>query len=189
MTTQTLKMRGKVYWAKVYAPDVAFGSSNYKIDFYPNDDEEMQKFKDAGIQKTVKENENGKYFQLVRPDFKLLKGEIITFTSPVIEDKDGKTVVDHVNTDTGNRVYSFNAKEKDKVIRRGNPILLGNGSEVEVRVAVYDTAKGKGHRLEAIKILDLIEYQTDQKAPEMSKMFDQSEKVEDKKTNKETPPW
>jgi len=186
MATQTVKMRGKVYWAKVYAPDVAFGASTYKLDFYPLNDAEFQKFKEAGIQKTVKENENGKYFQLSRPDFKLIKGEIITFTSPVIEDKEGKTIVDHVNVETGNRVYSYNAKDKNKIIRRGNPILIGNGSEVEVRVAVYDTAKGKGHRLESVKILDLIEYRSDNKPPEMSTMFDQ---VEDDKKEKETPPW
>ena len=42
----------------------------------------------------------------------------------------------------------------------GNPDnkLVGNGSTVEVDVVVYDTMKGKGHRLEAVKVLDLVEY-------------------------------
>lgn len=36
--------------------------------------------------------------------------------------------------------------------------LVGNGSTVEVDVVVYDTIKGKGHRLEAVKVLNLVEY-------------------------------
>lgn len=187
-------MTGKAYWCKIYEPDVAFGASNYKMDFAP-DEASMKKFKDSGIQKTIKEDERGKYFQLVRPDFKLMKGAVVTFTGPIVEDKEGKVIVDYVNKETEKRVYSYDAKDKDKVIRRGTPISIGNGSTVEVRVAVYDTFKGKGHRLEAIKVLDLIEFIRDDKLPEMSDLVKQADKEAEKsehkgkKAEKNTPPW
>jgi len=40
---------------------------------------------------------------------------------------------------------------------------IGNGSTVEVEVTVYQTTKAPGTRLEAVKIIDLVEY-----APEVS---------------------
>ena len=36
---------------------------------------------------------------------------------------------------------------------------VGNGSEVEVVVTVYDTRMGKGHRLESVKVTKLVEYE------------------------------
>ena len=36
--------------------------------------------------------------------------------------------------------------------------LIGNGSKVTCKVQVYDTAKGPGHRLEAVRVEDLVEY-------------------------------
>lgn len=172
--TDILKMNGKAYWCKVYEPDTAFGASNYKLDFVP-DEASLILFKASGIQKTIKEDERGKFFQLARPDFKLIKGDVINFTGPVIEDKDGKVIVDYINKETGRRVYSYSAKDKANVIRRGTPILIGNGSGVEVKVAVYDTLKGKGHRLETIRVTDLIEYKRDgeYKLPEMSDLVSQ----------------
>ena len=37
--------------------------------------------------------------------------------------------------------------------------LVGNGSEATCKVIVYDTEKGKGHRLEAINVTDLEEFE------------------------------
>jgi hypothetical protein len=188
--TEVLRMTGKAYWCKVYEPDTAFGASNYKLDFVP-DEESMAKFKASGIQKAVKEDEKGKYFQLVRPDFKLIKGAVINFTGPVIEDKEGKVIVDYINKDTGRRVYSYDAKDKNSIVRRGTPILIGNGSTVEVKVAVYDTFKGKGHRLETVRVLDLIEYKRDgeYKLPEMSDLVAQVNAEADKAEGKNKGTW
>lgn len=41
--------------------------------------------------------------------------------------------------------------------------LIGNGSRVKLAVSVYDTKMGKGTRLEAIKVLDLVEYESENK--------------------------
>lgn len=35
--------------------------------------------------------------------------------------------------------------------------MLGNGTEVEVAVSVYDSKMGKGTRLEGVRVLDLVE--------------------------------
>lgn len=35
---------------------------------------------------------------------------------------------------------------------------LGNGSNVTCKVVVYDTMKGKGHRLEAVRVNTLVKY-------------------------------
>ncbi|WP_205105296.1 hypothetical protein, partial [Sutterella massiliensis] len=55
----------------------------------------------------------------------------------------------------------------DKIVRRGKPVSLGNGSEVTVDIAVYDTQKGKGHRVEKITVHNLVEYIRDEKLPEV----------------------
>lgn len=200
--TDIIKLTGTIYWAKVYEPDSAFGAENYKFDFYPETEEDWKKFNDSGIQKKVKENEHGKFFQLVRPSFKLIKGTVVNFTGPVITDKDNKVIVDYVSKSTGNRVYSYDAKKKDDVQRRGSPILIGNGSKVEITVAVYDTFKGKGHRFETIKILDLIEYKREGGGvPELSPLVTNKELNKDLpvdlskdeipfgKSNKDEAPW
>ena len=36
---------------------------------------------------------------------------------------------------------------------------IGNGSEVTIKVAAYSSVKGKGHRLEAVKVENLIPYE------------------------------
>jgi hypothetical protein len=36
--------------------------------------------------------------------------------------------------------------------------LIGNGSTVTCKVIIYDTIKGKGHRLEAVRVDDWVEY-------------------------------
>ncbi len=151
MATDVIKMTGNIYWAKVYQPDTAFGATMFKVDFFPENEAEWKKFKDSGIQKTIKENETGKFFSLTRNEMKMIKGEVINFTGPVIEDEDGSVIVDYINRDTQKRIYSYSPKEKDLVVRRGSPILLGNGTKAEVTVAVYDTFKGKGQRLEKIR--------------------------------------
>ena len=37
--------------------------------------------------------------------------------------------------------------------------LIGNGSTLTVKVDVYDTAKGKGHRLEGVRVDELVVYE------------------------------
>lgn len=48
-------------------------------------------------------------------------------------------------------------------------ITIGNGSQVEVWFTVYDTTMGKGTRLEGVRVLDLVEYVSEDgdKAPRL----------------------
>lgn len=57
-----------------------------------------------------------------------IKKELVHFGPPKVIDKDGVPVTQ----------------------------LLGNGSEVVIKVVVYDSKKGKGHRLEAVQVHKLV---------------------------------
>lgn len=145
MPTTYHKFTGKAKWAKVYDPEEFRGSVNWKIDVYL-DKEQLKKRLDAGIQSKVYEDEDGTYVTFKRPKTKLIKNKLNEFSGPKITDNDG-VVVEYKKSADGSTW--------DRV---GTPVLIGNGSEVEVDVAVYDTAMGKGQRLESVKILDLITY-------------------------------
>lgn len=199
MATDVIKMTGNVYWAKVYEPDTAYGSTKYVINFYPEKDQ-WDIFDKSGIQKEVKEDENGKFVRLQRDAFKMIKGAIVNFTGPVVLDAGGDVIVDYVSKATGKRIYSYDNNKKDDIQRRGKPILIGNGSKVEVTVAVYDTFKGKGSRLETVKILDLIAYEgSSGTPPKLSKMVEgdvpevkeqvKEEVKEEKAEKKGKAPW
>lgn len=164
-----MNFEGKIQYAQLYEPDNAFGASNWKLNLFPKDDAEWEKIKKAGIQKKVQENNDpakgpvGKYIQFTRPAFKVIKGDMVSFSGPVVENEDGTVIVDYINTETNKRIFSFKQEEKSKVVRRGKPVLLGNGSDVRIRVAIYDTVKGKGQRLESVTVLNLVEYTPQQR--------------------------
>jgi hypothetical protein len=147
--TEFYKFTGKASWAKVYEPEEFRGSTNWKINIYL-DDAELEKRKKAGIQSKVYEDEEGTYVTFKRPQTKLIKGQQQIFAGPKIVDKDGKAIVEYKKNDAGN---GFD--------RIGDPVLIGNGSVVEVTVAVYPTPMGNGQRLESVRIVDLIEYSPD----------------------------
>ena len=165
MTTQIITVTGTAAWAQVYQPDTFMNATKWKIDIFPENEDEWSKITKAGIQKKRKMNSNpdngplGDYIQFTRDAMKVMKGKIIHFTGPVITDEDGTVIVDFVNKETGKRVYSYEESQKNDIERRGKPVLIGNGSKVKVTIAVYDTIKGKGQRLESVQILDLVEYQ------------------------------
>ena len=131
MSTEYFYFTGKAKWAKTKEPDKAFGSSEYKITLYV-DKKTKKDIIEAGVQVTPKEDDEGIYFQFRRPESKLWpNGDLTDFGPPDIYSEDGKTKFDG---------------------------YIGNGSDVTVKVSVYDTRKGKGHRLEAIRIDTLVPY-------------------------------
>lgn len=164
MATEYINIEGQLQYAKVYEPDNAFGASNWQTNIFPKDDKEWEKIKSAGIQKKIKENNDpakgpiGKYIEFTRPVHRIINKEMVYFTGPIVEQGDGTVIVDYVNSETDQRVRSYQEHEKNKIQRRGKPILLGNGTDAVIRVAVYDTQKGKGQRLDSIKVLNLVEY-------------------------------
>ena len=153
MASKIIKIRGKAMWAKVYEPETFRNATNWKIDLVVDKDN-LKIFKDSGIQKKVKEKEEGTTVSFTRPQTKEIKGINNLFAPPKIYDKDGNILVD----------YKVN-EAKDGFDRVGDPVLIGNGSDVELAVTVYDWgtkgAGGVGQRLESIKIIDLIEYKSE----------------------------
>ena len=149
MATEIHKFTGKAKWAKVYDAEEFRGSTNWKIDVYL-DKKGLDARSKAGIQSKVYEDEDGKYVSFKRPKTKLIKGVLNEFSGPKILDKDGNELVSYRKAADG-----LNWE------RVGNPVLIGNGSEVEVTIAVYDTQMGKGQRLESVRVIDLIEYKSD----------------------------
>lgn len=106
---------------------------NYKIDL-ALDDASKEIFAESGMTMTPKTQEDGTYITFRRPEMKLIKNEPVKFEAPAVTDKDG------------NKVES----------------LIGNGSNVTIKVVVYDTVKGKGHRLEAVRVNTLVPYEKPQ---------------------------
>jgi hypothetical protein len=103
---------------------------NFTIDLFPTK-ESWGEFKASGMEVRPKRADEGEYITLRRPNNKLIKNEIVTFGPPKV-------------------------LNPDETVFEG---LIGNGSTVTLKVAVYDTIKGKGHRLEAVRVDDLVVYE------------------------------
>lgn len=109
---------------------------NWQINLYL-DDESKAKFAESGMSMQPKHDDDGEFITFRRPEAKLIKNELVKFDPPPVTDSSGQLL--------------------DK--------LVGNGSDVTIKVVVYDTIKGKGHRLEAVKVNKLVEYQKQEAAP------------------------
>ncbi len=103
---------------------------NYTINLYL-DSKSKETFDDSGLSLGFKNDEDGEFITFRRPDAKLIKQELVHFGPPTVLGPDNKP---------------FDG-------------LIGNGSKVTAKVAVYDTIKGKGHRLEIVRVDDLVVYE------------------------------
>lgn len=152
MASKWINVRGAVKWTKLYDADEFAGAKRWIMSFYPENEKEWDVINKAGIQLRPKEDDLGKFISLRRPVSKVFGDDITFFTPPKIT---GAVNVHYVDGD-GNEIRQF--KKGDKVERVGEPTLIGNESKVIVNICVYDTRQGKGHRLEAVNVLDLVEY-------------------------------
>lgn len=101
----------------------------FTLDFYPNE-ESWKTYKSAGLQLKERESEHGTYVKLGVPAKRLTKkGDVIKATVQVLDENNNPTTKD-----------------------------IGNGSEVTVKIEVFDTLKGPGHRLLAVRADKLVEY-------------------------------
>lgn len=139
MATQIFYLEGKVNWAKVQEPTLKYQSKTdyeYTIDFLPNA-EALAQLKASGARSGVKQTEEGAQVRFRRSLFYVGKnGEKVDLDKPTVL---------KFNKDTGEN-EPFDG-------------LIGNGSEVIVKIAVYDTQMGKGTRLEGLVVLDLVPYE------------------------------
>lgn len=123
MSTHIYYFTGPCLWAKTDVPDQKF--KRYTIDV-SLDEKSQDKFKDSGLQLEARKDEKtgNEYYRFSRPVNKVLKDKLVTFGPPTVLNSEG---------------VEFNGR-------------INNGSTVTVKVSVYDTMKGKGHRLEAVRI-------------------------------------
>lgn len=134
MATQYIYLSGTAMWPKLKTPDTKFDVEGvYNLDLIL-DEASRKKFKEAGIRVEMRETPDGeKFVKLKRQHKKLIKGDVKTLGPPKVLDSEGNTLADN--------------------------ILIGNGSKVTCKVAVFDTMKGKGHTLEAVRVDELVVYE------------------------------
>jgi hypothetical protein len=134
MASETIYLKGKGKWAKLFEQnkdnneDFHGPGGAYTLVLYL-DKEELDKFAATGSRVSPKTDEDGVFLRLKRKH-----------NHPSIEALGGPPQV--VDADK-------NAWDP------GVPI--GNGSELEVAVTVYDTRMGKGTRLEGVRVLEHVE--------------------------------
>ncbi|MGE0266068.1 MAG: hypothetical protein AB7V06_25590 [Candidatus Obscuribacterales bacterium] len=184
--TKYLKFRGKSSYAMIYKPDEYKGSEFWRLNLHP-DAETIEKIKSAGIQTKLQpsneeySNVPGKFFKFRRDCEKTFGSEVRKFMPPRVLDKSGKALVDYKEVPGGYEMI-------------GEKVLIGNGSEVEVTLEVFDAGRfGVGARLHEVKIIDLIEYikpeevDPDEDAPFEEKAVEN--KVETTPSKKTTVAW
>lgn len=154
MATKYQNLKVKLKWCKVYEPDAFMGAENWKVSAYPVDEKEWDKFKATGLELGVKTDADGEYITLRRPTKKLIKDELVVFAPPEIT---GVVNVTYEN-ELGERIRQYNKGDKVKLVTNGEQEMIPNGSLAIVNFSYYDTIKGKGHRLESLRILELAEY-------------------------------
>lgn len=177
------KIRGKSSYAMVYKPDEFKGNRFWKINLHMKD-ETFKTLKELGWQGKRKEsNIDGcpeDYASFRRDCVKKFGNKEEKFLPPTVLDKDGNKLVWYQKTADGYEQY-------------GDDILIGNGSEVELKVEIYQTKHfGAGVRLHEVKIIDLIEYvpeeEVDQKAEEAEVVEEEPETQPAKETTPASQP-
>ena len=137
MATNTHYITAPCKWAKVYKPDEKY--NKFSIDLGLTK-EQYEDFKKIGLKNKPKEDGGLNWITLRRdPEAKAwVDGKQQAAGKPVVLDQDGKPTTQ----------------------------IIGNGSEVTVVYSVYDYdnkfGKGKGSRLEKVRIDKLVEYVKEQ---------------------------
>lgn len=140
MATQTLFFNGKTKWCKVRKPDEKY--ETYQVPLYL-DDKNLKMFKDSGLQLKIYDDEDGKFvvFKRKHAEFNYARKEQVTNGPPDVKIKRDKEYVEFSDG------------------------LIGNGSVVTVKVEAFDTPRRgpgtKGHRLLAVAVETLVEYNPD----------------------------
>lgn len=124
---------GELYWSKHDTPVENFNKDGYEWEVSLVMDEASQKiFEESGLRlkPNKKAQDEGQFMiRFKRPTEKLIRGELKKYSPPSVLYED----------------KPYTGK-------------IGNGSKGVVKVEVFNTARGKGHQLEAIKVEELVEY-------------------------------
>lgn len=128
---KTVYLTGKCKWAKLKDPDKKY--SVWTLDLYL-DEKGLKNFAAADLELQLRDSDEGPFIKLRRPTSRLDRktDQVVKFNPPKVIDADGEP---------------WDMK-----------VLIGNGSEVDVKIDVYPTPKGNAHRLEAVRVTKLVEY-------------------------------
>lgn len=136
MATKIITLKGKAKWPKLFEANRDKASFHeaydgaYTLALFLESDQ-MATFKDSGSRLRPKVTEDGIYIQPKRKH------------KDIFESASGAPKV-------------FNSDNEPWDNERDG--FIGNDSEVEVQLSVYDTKMGKGTRLEAVKVTNLVPY-------------------------------
>jgi len=128
----TVYLQGKILWANsVFNKDTKFDEDGVWKATVALDDPSLDVLSNSGLRLQVKETEDGNVVNFRRKCVSVFKGERVTMDPIDVVDADGNKL-------TGG---------------------IGNGSDVTVKVEVYTSKFGMGHRLEAVRVDTLIPYE------------------------------
>jgi len=103
---------------------------NYGVNLYPNKDSIAMIHK-MGLSGKMKKDDDGEFIKLSRKKANLVKGVLKEYGPPEVLDKDNKPMQD----------------------------LVGNGSEITVKIDVFETQAGISSRLESVRVENLVRYE------------------------------
>jgi hypothetical protein len=126
--TKYVYLTGKAKWPRLSTPDKEYNNYSISISL---DKKSRKTFDDSMLRLEPKSFDDGDYIKVRCGAEKLINGELVKFGPPKVIDSAGNTF---------------------------DPMHIGNGSTVTVKLAVYDTKKGKGHRLTAVRVDKLVPY-------------------------------
>lgn len=135
MSSTYINLSGVAKWVRIATPDPLY--DNYSVNLYL-DEKSRKAFDESGLRLEPKTDEDGTFIKLRCPTSKLIKNELVAFEAPKAIDKNKNPI---------------------------DPWIIGNGSRVRCNVIVFDTRKGKGHRLLEVMVTDLVEYKRDNEGP------------------------
>lgn len=155
MKTEYVYVQGKASWARLVKPEQWADGSQWKITLHPTTEslEVIRDLQAQGLKNVIKKDDDGYFVTFRRPVSKARKnGGVIAYTQPEVIDKDGVPM---------------------------DGSVIGNGSDVVVKLEVYShkTPTGgnaKAARLHTVKVFDLVKY-----TPEKDDLPEQSKELED----------
>lgn len=144
MATSYIFVPGFIKWAKGLAEaDKEYNTYNAQLVVTA---EERDRLEAAGCQATFKKDDQGYVFKIKSSTTRPIKDRVTGLTKDV---EASPPDVFLVSPDSGKHVSL-------------DPKTVGNGSEVLVKLELYDTRKGgKGTRLVAVRVDNYIEYKPD----------------------------
>lgn len=131
MATETFYFSGEAIFPRLLKPDTTYNINGVYSIGVTLDAASQAEFDKSGIRlKSKSWNGSKPFYTFKRADKGLMRDSLVTFGPPKIIDKDQKPLTKFV----------------------------GNGSKVTIKVLVFDTRNGKGHRLDTVRVDELVEF-------------------------------